>query len=423
MGIRRAQQSQGIPDEIARDTEVAAAISAHEAAPDPHPGYLSQAEGDSRYRDKNTLLTDADIPATIARDSEIYPIAESAIAYSHVNSPEPHPNKYRRKDTPLTDADIPAGIARDVEVATAIGTHRNESQPHTYPIGLLIPNNGGNSAVRTLAISNVNGSREWNWQLDASSNIVLHSFNGSQWGARLGVTHEGVIATTMPTSSVYGGISVSGAKNGYAGINFVSAFNTPVFMQHTTSFIHGIWAPTGAVNGWTSLYNQGSFRIYNDIAQTEGSFIGLEKGLGSLPGFPANRFPAVSTDFNYLYFSIGGTYSAYMTTNGTLVAVSDRNRKENAIELNYSDVLKKITEIPIYRYNFRGEDPQIQRAGCYAQDFYTAFGLGGSEEIDADDSPTTPSKMIAPADAIGICMAAIQGLAKQVDELRAELNL
>lgn len=34
---------------IARDTEVAAAISAHEAAGDPHPGYLTAAEGNAAY--------------------------------------------------------------------------------------------------------------------------------------------------------------------------------------------------------------------------------------------------------------------------------------------------------------------------------------------------------------------------------------
>jgi hypothetical protein len=38
-----------IPATITRDTEVAAAVSAHVAAADPHPGYLTQTEGDVRY--------------------------------------------------------------------------------------------------------------------------------------------------------------------------------------------------------------------------------------------------------------------------------------------------------------------------------------------------------------------------------------
>jgi hypothetical protein len=38
-----------IPAGIARDSEVAAAIGAHEAAADPHPGYLTPAEGNTAY--------------------------------------------------------------------------------------------------------------------------------------------------------------------------------------------------------------------------------------------------------------------------------------------------------------------------------------------------------------------------------------
>jgi len=116
----------GIPDDIARDTEVAAAIAAHNvadwahieylwrvflprdrnghyvgyitdtevaslianhtAAVDPHPIYLTQVEGDGRYRQTATALTDADVPAGIARDAEVV----SAIA-NHVAAVDPHP--------------------------------------------------------------------------------------------------------------------------------------------------------------------------------------------------------------------------------------------------------------------------------------------------------------------------------------------
>jgi hypothetical protein len=85
--VRRANQIVGdtiqdadIPSSIARDTEVAAAITAHEAAGDPHPGYttaaelaaaitahegagnphpvyLTQAEGDALYQPLATVLS------------------------------------------------------------------------------------------------------------------------------------------------------------------------------------------------------------------------------------------------------------------------------------------------------------------------------------------------------------------------------
>jgi len=123
-----------IPAAIARDTEVASAIASHVSAVDPHPTYLTQPEGDGRYRQTATPLVDGDIPAVIARDTEV----ANAIA-SHVAAPDPHPTyltqpegdgRYRQTATPLVDGDIPAAIARDAEVASAIASHVAAPDPH-----------------------------------------------------------------------------------------------------------------------------------------------------------------------------------------------------------------------------------------------------------------------------------------------------
>lgn len=74
--VRRAGVVQGaiiadadIPASIARDAEVAAAITAHEGAADPHPVYLTQTEGDARYRELTDAVTYAELtgkPAALA---------------------------------------------------------------------------------------------------------------------------------------------------------------------------------------------------------------------------------------------------------------------------------------------------------------------------------------------------------------------
>lgn len=46
-----------IPAGIARDSEVAAAITAHEGAANPHPTYLTQAEGDALYQPLAAVLS------------------------------------------------------------------------------------------------------------------------------------------------------------------------------------------------------------------------------------------------------------------------------------------------------------------------------------------------------------------------------
>ncbi|MEZ2321781.1 MAG: hypothetical protein ACBR15_22550 [Microcoleus sp.] len=123
-----------IPAGIARDTETTAAINAHIVAVDPHPIYLTQAEGDGRYRQTATALTDADIPAAIARDVEV-----TAAVTAHVAAADPHPvyltqtegdGRYRQTATALTDADIPAAIARDTEVTAAVAAHVAAADPH-----------------------------------------------------------------------------------------------------------------------------------------------------------------------------------------------------------------------------------------------------------------------------------------------------
>lgn len=94
MGVRRALKpitDADIPAVIARDTETAAAVAAHVAATDPHAQYLLQPEGDARYRQSAVSLTDADIPAAIARDSEV-----TATVAAHVATADPHPSLWSR---------------------------------------------------------------------------------------------------------------------------------------------------------------------------------------------------------------------------------------------------------------------------------------------------------------------------------------
>lgn len=75
-----------IPSGIARDTETTAAINAHTTAADPHPIYLTQTEGDARYRQSAVALVDGDIPAGIARDTET-----TVAINAHAAAADPHP--------------------------------------------------------------------------------------------------------------------------------------------------------------------------------------------------------------------------------------------------------------------------------------------------------------------------------------------
>jgi hypothetical protein len=103
------------PVSTAQAAAIADAVSAHVAAADPHPGYLTQAEGDSRYRQSATALSDSDIPAGIARDSEV-----AAAIGAHEAAADPHPGY-------LT----PAEGNTAYEAAGAVAAHVAAADPHT----------------------------------------------------------------------------------------------------------------------------------------------------------------------------------------------------------------------------------------------------------------------------------------------------
>lgn len=225
------------------------------------------------------------------------------------------------------------------------------------------------------------------------------------------------------TPSLYGGLNVSGSKGSYSGISFSSGFDAPVFMVANASRISGLWSPSSANGGWHWIYNNGNFQVNGGSANSEGTFLGLFKGLNALPGYPNDRHPTVRTDFANLYFSAAGTFSAWMSTAGVWTASSDYYKKEIIEEeIDSQKVLEKIKHLPVARYHFKSESSEIQRIGTFAQAFWLAFKCGGSDENVLDDSPTSPDKQLAVADVVGICLSGIKGLLDRLEKVENDIN-
>ena len=145
---------------------------------------------------------------------------------------------------------------------------------------------------------------------------------------------------------------------------------------------------------WADSQNADIYSPGNDtfIVRAQG---GIWFGTDSSPSIPSDRFINTST---------GG----YLSTGGQWTDSSDRNAKENFEPVDPDAVLEGVIQLPITTWNYKAEDDAIRHMGPTAQDFYAAFGLG------ADD------KHIAPLDASGVALAAIQGLYRQNQDLRAE---
>ena len=93
---------------------------------------------------------------------------------------------------------------------------------------------------------------------------------------------------------------------------------------------------------------------------------------------------------------------------GTWTSCSDSAAKADITPAQNQHILSAVRSLPIYAWRYRGEPDSIRHVGPMAQDFYAAFGLG------ADD------KSIPVVDADGVALAAIQELARRMDELLAD---
>ena len=91
-----------------------------------------------------------------------------------------------------------------------------------------------------------------------------------------------------------------------------------------------------------------------------------------------------------------------------VVSPSDRALKEDFGPVDTADVLAGVVKTPIERWRYRGDG--ATHIGPMAQDFAAVFGVGDDDRV------------IHNLDASGVALAAIQALAAEVSELRAQLK-
>ncbi|HEX2897933.1 MAG TPA: tail fiber domain-containing protein, partial [candidate division Zixibacteria bacterium] len=91
---------------------------------------------------------------------------------------------------------------------------------------------------------------------------------------------------------------------------------------------------------------------------------------------------------------------------------SDVNSKENFQTVDGGEILERLEDLDITRWNYKGKE-DAEHIGPTAQDFYKAFGVGNDD------------KTISTVDPSGIALAAIKELykkSKEVDELKKQLD-
>ncbi|MCE7044421.1 tail fiber domain-containing protein [Dyadobacter sp. CY312] len=96
--------------------------------------------------------------------------------------------------------------------------------------------------------------------------------------------------------------------------------------------------------------------------------------------------------------------------------ISSKLLKENFLPVDGTEILKKLANLELTSWNYKGQDPaKLRHYGPMAEDFHEAFGKDALGVIGVDDS-------INQADFDGINMIAIQALAKENAELKARIE-
>jgi hypothetical protein len=124
-------------------------------------------------------------------------------------------------------------------------------------------------------------------------------------------------------------------------------------------------------------------------------------------------FAMTGDDSFKVSFDGTGRVEARFLQNGNLIVAgaltqnSDRNNKRNFEQVDVSEVLESVIELPISIWEYK-EDQGVRHIGPMAQDFYAAFGVGRT--------PTGLSSI----DTGGVALAAIQGLYSQLEKAQEE---
>lgn len=95
----------------------------------------------------------------------------------------------------------------------------------------------------------------------------------------------------------------------------------------------------------------------------------------------------------------------------TAYMMSSKKVKENKRAVDPEIVLKGLKKLPVEKWDYKkGVADDGTHIGAYAEDFKKEFGTGGD------------GKSISVVDAIGVSMAAIKGLSKQVDRIERNMK-
>jgi hypothetical protein len=233
------------------------------------------------------------------------------------------------------------------------------------------------------------------------------------------MSYIGVYGTSNTYFGVYGLSNFNAGVAGYsysnAGVYGVSNNHIGIYgLSHNS---HGAYFRGDKEGGFADIVLKASS---GSSAGDDGVIISDPDVVGSDIFLKANDAVVVQIDKNnnsqgnFFVWDGSGTNLFQVTHDGDVLVKgatvhgSDRNRKEEITGISYSNVLQAIKDMPIYEWQYKGQDRR--HIGPMAQDFHQAFHLG-------DDDKT-----IAAIDADGVALAAIKAQQEIIEDQEKRIS-
>jgi hypothetical protein len=285
-----------------------------------------------------------------------------------------------------------AGTASDANFATVGGGHTNIAGAFSATVA-------GGAVNKANAPWAAIGGGNWNKVTDESGTVA--GGNNNRAGDDAGTTQDARYATvaggekntaSKAWSSVVGGESNTASANhaavGGGGSNIANGWAATIpggaynEAAGDFSFAAGYWASANHDGAFVWADSQ-----HANIASTKDDEVTFRCKGGV-------RFTSGAGGANQMV--------SWAPGNSSWTFSSDRNLKENFVELDAREVLDRVSALSIAEWNFKGYSER--HVGPMAQDFHALFPLGGS------------NTMIDSGDLQGVSLAAIQGLHEIVKE-------
>lgn len=218
---------------------------------------------------------------------------------------------------------------------------------------------------------------------DGAANIRAHADSGGRWGLGTSSTASSGLrvaadATGWTNASMGASIVADGARNNSVAVLNSSSTNPVCIGNINDGMIISALMP--------ALGNTASGPRYDIFIDRTNGYVGLG---GVVPASSPIQAASGAT------LSVGGAW-----TNASDVALKNEFSPVDAME-----ILRSLLDMPIQKWRYKRE-ATVDHIGPTAQDFKRAFGVGEND------------KSISTVDGIGVLMASVQALAKQVQELK-----